>query len=258
MESLDKILVKTVSQDKNLCEKIFFMEIIRHRKEIFGSLADKVTPIKIQDKILQVYANNSAVKDNLKFTAKNLVERINKIIGRGEIIIENISFAKNFQEPPKIPEPAAVEEKISEPEPVEVVRHKCKLCNNLCETGKILCDMCEIYERNNMRKRICKIFCEKPSTTFYKVQEKILSEMPHMKKECSLMTIESVWAGLINETAARVKYGDKTSDTAKFLVMLFKQVEEKDLTDALMNRAMKELQFNLAERPMIGANKIVS
>lgn len=256
MESLDKVLVKTVSQDKNLCEKIFFMEIIRHRKEIFGSLADKVTPIKIQDKVLQIYANNSAVKDNLKFTAKNLAEKINKIIGRGEIIIENISFAKNFQKPPEIVEIEEIPAKISEP--VEVVRRKCKLCNNLCEPGKILCDMCEIYERNNMRKKICRIFCEKPSTTFYQVQEKILSEMPHMKKECSLMTIESVWAGLVNETAARVKYGDNTSDTAKFLVMLFKQVEEKDLTDALINRALKELQFNLAERPTIGANKIVS
>ena len=256
MEQLDKILVKTISQDKNLAEKIFFMEISRHWKEIFGNLADKVTPIKITDKTLLIYTNNSAVKDNLKFTAKNILAKVNQIIGRGEIIINEISFAKTFQKPKKIFVEDMPAEKISEP--VEIGRRKCKLCNNLCEPGKILCDMCEIYERNKMRKKISEILCKNPSTKFYQVQEQILKEMPHMKVECSLMTIESVWAGLVTETAARVSYGDNKSDTAKFLVSLFKQVERKDLTDAIIDRALHELRFNLADRPMIGENKIVS
>lgn len=256
MENIDKVLTRSILQDSNLSDKIFFIEISKHWKEILGSLADRVTPVKIQEKILLIYTNNSAVKDNLKFTAKNIVAKINDKIGRGEKIIENISFVKNFQKPHKIFHES---EKISEPAPVvKNIRQKCKFCNNLCEPGKILCDICEIYERNNMRKKICKIFCEKPSTTFYQVQEQIFREMPHMKSECKLFTIESVWAGLVNETAARVKYGDKTSDRAKFLVRLFKQVEEKDLTDELINRALQELRFNLAEQPAIGVNKIDS
>ena len=254
MESLDKILIRTISQDKNLSESIFFMEIFKHKQEIFGNLADKITPVKITDKTLLIYTNNSTVKDNLKFTAKNILAKINQIIGRGEIIIEKISFAKNFQKPKQI----FIEEKIPAPEPVEIVRRKCKLCNNLCEPGKILCDMCEIYERNKMRDKIRKIFCEKPSTKFYQVQEQIIKDMPHMKIECSLMIIESIWAGLINETAARVSYGDNKSDSAKFLVMLYKQVDRENLTAAIINRALKELRFNLADQPKIGADKIVS
>lgn len=126
--------------------------------------------------------------------------------------------------------------------------HKCKICGELCEPEKIICSFCEINERDKMRQRIRKIFYDEPSTTFHKAQDKIFQEMPHMKKECTLSVIESERSSLIRETAARVSFGDKNSDNAKFLVMLLKQVNEKDLTDALIDRAFKELRFNLADR----------
>ena len=298
-ESIDKILIKTAAQDKTgFGEKILCLSVCQRWKEIAGNLSEKISPIKIQGKTLIISAENSAAKDNAKFLAKNIIEKTNEIVGRGEKIIEKISFGNSLQKPKKIPDKffdsikkipnkknfseedlnkiILTDEEISDCEKkssavkdekyrqeltkifisrkkLEQLKiqngwHKCKICGELCEPEKNFCDFCKINEQDKMRKKIRKIFYDEPATTFYGAQEKIFQEMPHMKKECTLSVIESERASLIRETAARVSFGDKKSDDAKFLVMLFKQVDEKNLTDALIEKALNELRFNLADR----------
>lgn len=295
-EFLSGVLIRSISRCKNnLSGKILQREIFLRWKEIAGDFAGQITPMKISKKTLMIYANNPAVKDTMKFLAGNLVEKINSTVGRGEKIIEKISFGKNFEKPDEEPEEivnpkikkippsedlqkinltdeeiADCEKKLSDVED-ETQRndllktflaraklrkwrlnhdwHECKICGELCEPKEIICDFCKIYEREEMRKKIRRIFFDLPWKKFPEVQKEICAEMPHMADECTLSFVESVWVALVTETAARVSYGDKKSLTAKFLVMLFKHVDEKNLTDKLIRRALKELKYNLADQP---------
>lgn len=295
LENLDKVLIKDILQDKTgMGEKIFFMSISRHWKEIFGNLADKISPIKISEKTLFLYTNNPTLRDSLKFKSDDVANKVNEIVGHGEKIIEKISFGQSFEKPKvffhdkkeiteenkfckeKIiltdEEIAECKKKASgkiELEEIFIERaklkkfrlangwRKCKICGELCEPGRSICDICKIYEREKMRKKIYFIFRDEPYINFNKVLEKILNEMPHMKSECNLGVIESAWADLVRDTAARVKFGDTKSKDARFLIMLFKHVREENLTDAIIDKAVKELRFNFAEQPpLIGDKKM--
>lgn len=306
-EFLSGVLVRSISQCKNnLSGKILHMEIFRRWKEIVGSLAGQITPVKINKKTLVLYANNPVVKDNVKFFANSIVEKINSTVGCGEKIIEKITFGKSFEKPdenldeiinPKFDknpnekkfspedlkkinltdeEIADCEKKLSgiedEARRKDLLKtfltraklkkwrlqngwHKCRICGELCEPEEIICDFCRLREREEMRKKIRRIFLDLPWKTFPEVQKEICAEMPHMASECTLTLVDSVWDSLVVETAARVSYGDKNSLNAKFLVMLFKHIDEKKLTDKLISRALKELRFNLADQPPFNEKK---
>ena len=306
-EFLSSVLIRSVENCENdLSGKLLRIEIFRRWKEIAGNIAGQITPIKLQNKTLVLYSNNPAVKDVLKFLADSLVEKINKDIGKGEIIVEKIAFGKNFEKPaenieeiinPKFdknpekrnPSPddlrkinltdeeiaecekflSGIEDKVQQKDLLKTflaraklkkwrLNHgwkKCKICGELCEPREIICDFCKISEREEMRKKIRSIFLDLPWKTFPEVQREVCAKMPHMAEECSLSTVGSVWSSMIREIASRVSVGDKTSFNAKFLVMLFKHVNEKNLTDRLINRALNELRFNLADQPSTNEEK---
>ena len=125
--------------------------------------------------------------------------------------------------------------------------HKCKLCNSLCPPNDILCNVCTVKERERLQKTIRKIFCAAPETPFQKVQEKILIQFPYLQKECTLATIEFARSGLILQRAAKVSYGDSTSDAAIFLVCLIRQLPRHKLTQQIIDDTLKDFQFNLAD-----------
>ena len=302
-EFLSGVLIRSIANCKNnLSEKILNMEIFRRWKEIVGSLAGQITPVKLRKKTLVIYANNPVVKDNVKFFSDGIVKKINEVVGQGEIVVEKITFSKTFEKPdknleeiinPKLKKNSSekkfspedlkkinlTDEEIAEcekklPEIKDEIRrqellktflnraklrkwrlnndwHKCKICGELCESDKILCDFCKIREREEMRKKIRRIFYDLPWTLFPAVRKQICEEMPHMATECTLSVVESVWSSLVAETAARVSYGDKTSVDAKFLVMLFKHIDSDNLTAKIINRTLKELRFNLANQPTV-------
>lgn len=303
-ETVDGVLIKAVEKlPKNLNEKLLQFEIFRRWNEIVGSVAGQIKPLKLNGKILTIYVDNPVVKDNTKFLANSIVEKINSSVGCGEKIIEKITFGKTFEQPDKnfekIIRPKSknfsnatetdlskiilTDDEIAECEkklPVmkdETLRqellktflnraklrkwrtengwHKCEICDELCEPHKIICDFCKIHEREEMRKKIRQIFYDLPWILFPDVQRQICEKMPHMADECTLSVIESVWASLVVEKATRVKFGDKTSFDAKFLVMLFKHVDKEKLTDKIINRAFKELRFNLVNQPTVRAKK---
>ena len=127
--------------------------------------------------------------------------------------------------------------------------HKCKCCNSLCKPEEIICDFCRISERNKMRREIRKIFYQKPSTKFFEVLQFIRKKFSHIAEEVSLEVITSERNALINSVAAKVPFGDTKSELAKFLVMLYCQLPKEKLTDAIVNRTLKELRFNLSNQP---------
>ncbi len=127
--------------------------------------------------------------------------------------------------------------------------HKCELCNSLCPPEEIICDSCRIGEREKMRREIRQIFIKNPEKKILTVVEEVKKIFPQIKEEVLPEVVNSERAALINSRAAKVSFGDTKSEAAKFLVQLYKQLPKEKLTDAIINRALKELRFNLVNLP---------
>ena len=125
--------------------------------------------------------------------------------------------------------------------------HECKICKMLCEPEKNICEICKIVERNKMRREIRKIFCTQPEIKFTDVLQKIKKNYPDIAEEISLQTVESERSALIGELAAQIPSGDTKSDAAKLLIRIYRGVSGKELNDAVINRTIKRLKFNLVQ-----------
>ena len=285
LEKIGAVLQKSLEEtNPELRKKILQKEIFKRWHEIFKSLANKISPVKIQGETLIVTSTDGAVMDNLKFGAANFVKLINDTISPGLPIISEIKFGKSFDAPPVFNEvPAPIPEIEIELTPEEIADceksvaavadenlkktlletllsqtksqkrklksgwHKCKLCNVLCPPNEILCNICAVNERGRMIQEIRKIFISAPETHFREIQQKITRQFPYLN--CTLETIESARMDLILQKAAKISYGDETSDAVKFLVQLIRQLPREKLTDAIINRTLKEFKFNLADLP---------
>ncbi len=287
-ENVGVILQKTLEKiNPELRKKLLQKEIFRRWHEIFTTLADKISPVKIQGDALIVTSNDSAVKDMLKFGAENFVKLINEKISPDLPIISTIKFGINFDAAPtlKIPtqtKPAEIQIELTQEEIAECEMqvatvadenlkkilletllsraksqkrkiklgwHKCKICDLLCPPKEILCNICTVKEREKMVSAIRKIFCTAPETPFREIQQKIIRQFPHLYEECTLEKIDAARMDLILQRAAKISYGDTTSDAAIFLVQLIRQLPREKLTDAIINRTLKEFKFNLADLP---------
>ena len=100
-----------------------------------------------------------------------------------------------------------------------------------------------------MRRAIRQYFLQNPTANFFKVVREIRKDFLHIAEEISLKTVRSERTGLISALASKVAYGDTKSDAAKLLVQLYRQIPQEKLTDAVINRALKELRFNLSNLP---------
>lgn len=127
--------------------------------------------------------------------------------------------------------------------------HKCQLCDVLCKPHENLCGYCRVKEREKLQAAIRKIFVDAPHTSFRDIQTQMLAEFPHLRGECTAEFIEAVRMELILRRAALVSYGDTTSERARALVMLIRQLPEEKLSDAIILRTLKEFRFNLADQP---------
>ena len=278
-----------------LYKKILQQQIFNLWYEIFPKFADKFFPVKIQDDILIVDSNDNAFKDMLKFGAEKFVAQINEKISPGFPVIAKIKFGKSFDAPPpvmkKIPvqnktveiiltaeEIAACEKKVaavtdaaqrkvlldtmlsyekSKKRKLQSGWHKCKFCNVLCPPAEIFCNICAVKEREKMLSAIKKIFLAAPETHFREIQQKIIRQFPHLHNECTLEKIESARMDLILYKAAKISYGDTTSDAAIFLVRLINQLPLESVTPEIINNTLKEFRFNLADLPPFKKNEFL-
>ncbi len=273
--------------DKTLRQKMFQQEILRRWDEIFDRFADKIMPVRFEGDTLFINSNDNSLKDMLKYSAKNFVDKINALIGSQ--VIAQVKFSGKIG--------AALEKAEKKPAPIEFTNdknlltaeeiaelekqvadignpqfrqkrlahligfanaqksklkrgwHKCALCDVLCKPEEIICGVCLIKERERMQMEIRRIFFDAPETPFRAVQEKVWRSVPHLKAECTLEKIEAARMDLILQTAASVSYGDTTSDKARFLVRLARQLPEEELTPAIITRTLHEFRFNLADLP---------
>ena len=285
LENIGAVLQKSLEKiNPELRKKILQKEIFKRWHEIFKSLANKISPVKIQGETLIVTSTDGAVLDALKFGAEKFIKLINDTISPGMPVISEIKFGRSFDAPPVI---APIPEQITEIEieltPEEIADceksvaavadenlkatlletvlsraksqkrklqsgwHKCKFCNLLCPPKEILCNICAVKERGRMIQEIRKIFIAAPETHFREILQRITRQFPYLN--CTLETIESARMDLILQKAAKISYGDTTSDAAKFLVQLIRQLPREKLTDAIINRTLKEFKFNLADLP---------
>lgn len=280
------IIQKNLSKNPELRRKILQQEIFNRWAEILPNFANKIFPVKIQGDTLVVDSNDNAAKDTLKFGAPNLVKLINEKISPELPIISVIKFGRSFENSPPVPKKLHAE-KVQEieltPEEIEECEkkvadvtdekrrqflletflsyaksekrksqsgwHKCKICNVLCPPKEILCNVCAVKERGRMLKKIRQIFCNSPETSFQEIQKKISQEFPDLQAECTLDTIESVRMDLISQSARNISYGDTTSNAAKFLVGLIRQLPPEKLTPQIITRTLEEFKFNLADLP---------
>ncbi len=280
--------------DKTLRQKMFQQEILRHWDEIFGKLADKIMPVRFDGDMLFINSNDNSLKDMLKYSLPNLVGKINGLIGSQviaqikfsgkigtEVIlpkknpasIENVNaqeisltaeeIAELETKVADIENPTMRQQRLEDLEVFALAQkkkmrrgwHKCALCNVLCRPEEIICGVCVVKERDRMQREIRRIFYDAPETPFRAVQEKICESVPYLKSECTLEKIESARMDLILQTAARVSYGDMTSERAKFLVSLARQLPAEKLTPAIISRTLHEFRFNLADLPKLDAQE---
>ena len=201
IEKIDAVLQKTLEEiSPELRKKLLQRQIFNRWEEIFQTLADKISPVKIQGETLIVTSTDGAVMDSLKFGAANFVKLINEKISPGIPIISDIKFGRSFDTPQikKIPVKTQPEEIEIELTPEEIANcekkvaavegeklrqtlletilsyeksqkrklqsgwHKCKFCNVLCPPKKILCNVCNVKERGRMTAEIRKIFIAAP------------------------------------------------------------------------------------------------
>ena len=99
IESAVELMNKTLQTlDKDLQKKIVNHGIFFHWKEIAGSLARDIFPIKIVGDTIILYAETSVAKDNMKFLAQEIIDKANEVVGFGEEIFKHIDFAKSFEQ----------------------------------------------------------------------------------------------------------------------------------------------------------------
>ena len=289
LENIGAVLHKTLAEtNPELRRKILQQEIFNRWHEIFKPLADKFSPVEIKDQTLFVSSNDSSIKDMLKYGADDFVRLINDKISPELPIISKIKFSKNFDAPPPLKKlsakikavkksvaltPAEIENckkkvasvkdetqrKIlfetiishekSQKRKLQDGWHKCQFCNSLCPPNEIICPVCKVKERGRMSAEIRKIFCAAPETPFREIQQKIIRQFPHLQNECTLEKIESARMDLILQRAAKISYGDTTSDAVIFLVRLIRQLPREKLTEQIITRTLKEFKFNLADLP---------
>ena len=97
-------------------KKFLGSEVIHNwSKLVDDEIAAQVIPVTIEHGVLFVDAQSSAVKDQLKFFAEEIIDAINENFGREEPLVKEIRIAKGFQIADKPPK------KVSEPAPVEEV-----------------------------------------------------------------------------------------------------------------------------------------
>ena len=79
-------------------KKFLCSEVIYNWSKLFNeSLAAQIIPITIEHGVLFVDAQSSALKDQLKFFAEEIIDEINKNFGQDEPLIKEIRIAKGFQ-----------------------------------------------------------------------------------------------------------------------------------------------------------------
>ena len=193
-------------------------------------------PSRTTEKIFGKKKFSSAKKfsvDDIKLTAKEIAE-----------CEKNISEIKNL-EIKKIALASFITQKKSDKLKIKNGWHKCKICESLCPPEEIICEVCRISEQNKMRRTIRQIFLKNPCEKFFDVLHEVKKNFPHLAEEIFLSTVTSERNYLITSLANKISFGDTESKDAKFLVMIYRQLPENKLTDAIIKRALQELKFNL-------------
>lgn len=133
---------------------------------------------------------------------------------------------------------------------IKIGWHKCKCCDSLCPPEEIICEICRIQERNKMLRTIRQIFIKNPCSKISEVFLEVKKLFPHLTEEISTEIVSSERFALIKSVATKISFGDTKSDAVKFLVQLYRQIPQEKLTDAVINRALKELRFNFSDQPI--------
>ena len=86
-------------------KKFLCNEVIKNWSRLVDeSFAEKILPVTIEHGVLFVRAENSAIKDQLKFFKEEIIDAINENFAKEEPLVKEIRIAKSFQVAPSTPE----------------------------------------------------------------------------------------------------------------------------------------------------------
>lgn len=212
-------------------------KILGDGKEIFTKIAfaksfERLKKFHSQKKV----TTNKNISSDIELTAEEITDCKKKVEN-----IKNLSIKQIALE-------GLIKHKKAEKIKLKLGWHNCRNCGVLCKPEEIFCNSCKTQEKNKMREEIRQIFYKNPEKNFPAVLQEIQKKFPYFADECDENIIAFERSAMIREIASRVSTGDKTSELAKTLVMLYKCVPKEKLTDNLMNRALYELRFDLADR----------
>ena len=125
--------------------------------------------------------------------------------------------------------------------------HECPKCGRLCKPEEKICSDCQRNEREKFYQTIRDIFYEVPFATYAEVKNEISNRMPEMLSYCQPDVVDRIKSNLVQEICST--FDGKDEKKIKFLVMLFKGVKPKDLTEKIISQTLYELRYDI---PMKG------
>ena len=270
-------------------EKFFCSELNDNwDKLVDASLAAKVKPVKLEHGVLFVDVESSALKDQLKFFAEEIIDAINENFGGTEPRVKEIRIAKAFQiadKPPDKEPPAQVAVQVEEPTLTDEEIKRCEAQAEKisdAELRRTVLDTLLSQAKIQKRRRaddwhkcarcdtLCppeEIFCEvcrlKEREVMVKELFKIFYDEPWLKTrdaqkillkkmphmKCPFDVIDSARTSLIQNLASHIRFGDENSSDVLKLVMLEKRLPPDKITPAIISRALSDLHFNLSDLP---------
>ena len=114
--------------------------------------------------------------------------------------------------------------------------HPCKSCSVLCPPEEEYCPSCARQHRQEVEAKIRSILLEIPWARYRDVYQYV---------PCSAELVNLQRASLLQQLAAKVKWGDTDSMEAKTLVMLYRSIPPEQLTEEKIQRALYALRGDL-------------
>lgn len=121
--------------------------------------------------------------------------------------------------------------------------HKCAKCELLVPPEEVLCNNCQLKEKELFRRTVAEVIRDVPWSTYAEIYREMENRMPHMINQCYPETVSSIRSTVVQQLARTLNVKDQMQ--VKRLVMVYCQSPPDRLNDDLIKKTMKRLRFDL-------------
>lgn len=285
LERIGKIIPRYIdSRDEAFKKKYSEHFAMSKWREIVGDpIANNVKPVAINNNVLWLLARTTTWQDQIKHMESTILDRMNNRAGK--TIVRQICFrrlegyvnwkspvyrvrqikddqAKARREIRKMQiddgELAAMKETCAQVKDDDLQRvclkamianrklrkwrnenkwHPCARCGCLCEEDDVLCSACQSKREADIRRRVRAVLMDMPWAHYGEVREVV--------PDCTPYIVNDQRALLVQKYAKKIRFEDKDTLDAKFLVMLHRSIQPEQLTEDIISKTLYALRRDL-------------